>query len=1061
MLVKIPEKEKEKILTKYLNYSDYLKGKNYYKNYIKRASVQDLGNNIIKVLTGVESERTMEIYRCSVKINRETNEILNMDCNCMQFSSTCSCKHLGAFLYYYFDQLFEFKIDDKTISNFTKDLFKKFNDNTKRNVKEEVHVEYELTGNARSIDTLDLALKIGTDKLYKCSNGSKLKKFLRCVRDKEVYEIGKNFTYDPDKCYFSKENKEILEFLIMLVDTSGYYYYNNDYLSGPYNVKKMLFLLQDKKFTLNGVVIKKISTDFPFKTNLILKDNYRLKLNINKDLLKITTDYEYIQVGDTLYHLDNKKASLVKELLDNNINELIFDNKDKGNFVNTLLPVVKDNIEIDSKIDDIKITNSVKTKLYFDLSNMVICNVKFLYDDVEIDYFDNNSAILRDKEYEDKIVNDICKYGFTIGKNKIYLEDIDMIGKFLEEDLLELTEKYETYTSENLKKVRIVKDNNIKSTFSIGMDNILSYSFDLGNIKEDEIVNVLESLKNNKKYYRLKSGDILDLDDASLEEFNKLTQDMELSKGDLKNKTGVIPKYRAIYLDSLKGDKYHIIETNNLFDDLIDKFNKYKDSDIKLTKKDLEILREYQVDGVKWLVNIDRTGFGGILADEMGLGKSIQTIYYIKELLKESSDYKFLIVSPTSLAYNWENEFNKFGKGIKYKVIAGVRSKRREDLESINDTNVLITTYGLLREDKEIYDKMHFKTMIIDEAQNIKNVNTEITKTVKSIKADTKFALTGTPIENSILELWSIFDFIMPGFLASLPTFDKKYKIKDLEQEDDNNKISSLNKLVSPFIMRRRKKDVIKDLPDKIENNIYVDLTNEQKKLYLAELEKVNKELEEVMQTEGISKARFLIFQLLTKLRQICIDPRILFKDYKGGSGKLEEFVKVVKEMALNGHKILVFTSFRTGLELAKYELLKEKISSYIIDGSVSSKKRMELVDKFNNDNTNVFFIMLKAGGTGLNLTSADVVIHLDLWWNPQAENQATDRAHRIGQKKVVQVIHFITKGTIEEKILDLQSKKKLLSDKLLDSNQEANVFSQLSEKDIKDLLSYDNSDDD
>ena len=655
MLVKIPEKEKEKLLTKYLNYTDYLKGKGYYQNYIKRLNIEDLGNNIIKAIVGVESERTMDIYRCSVKINRDTNEILNMSCNCMQFSSTCSCKHLGAALYYYFDQLFDFKIDDKTISNFTKDLFKKFNDNTKRNVKEEVHVEYELTGYSRGADTLDLTLRIGTDRLYKCSNGSKLKKFLRCIRDKEVYEIGKNFTYDPDKCYFSRENEELLDFLIMLVDTPSYYYYNNDYLSGPYNVKKMLLLLEDKKFTLNGVVIKKISTDFPFKTNLMLKNGYRLKLDINKDTLRITSDYEYMQVGDTLYHLDTKKASLVKELLDNNINELIFDNQDKVNFVNTLLPVVKDNIEIDNKIDDIKITSNIKTKLYFDLSNMVICNVKFLYDDTEIDYFDNNSNILRDKEYENSIINDISKYGFTIGKDIIYLENIDNIGKFLDSDLLELTKKYETYTSENLKKVRIVKDNKIKSTFSIGMDNILSYSFDLGNIKEDEIVNVLESLNNKKKYYRLKSGDILDLDNPSLEEFNKLASEMELSKGDLKNKTGIIPKYRAIYLDSLKDDKYHIIETNNLFDELIEKFNKYKDSNINLSTKDKEILREYQVDGVKWLVNIDRTGFGGILADEMGLGKSIQTIYYIKELLKDNPDYKFLIVAPTSLAYNLIN----------------------------------------------------------------------------------------------------------------------------------------------------------------------------------------------------------------------------------------------------------------------------------------------------------------------------------------------------------------------------------------------------------------------
>ena len=269
----------------------------------------------------------------------------------------------------------------------------------------------------------------------------------------------------------------------------------------------------------------------------------------------------------------------------------------------------------------------------------------------------------------------------------------------------------------------------------------------------------------------------------------------------------------------------------------------------------------------------------------------------------------------------------------------------------------------------------------------------------------------------------------MPGFLGNIDTFEKRYKVREFD-EDTNKNLESLNNLITPFVLRRKKKDVIKDLPDKIENNIYIELTKEQKKIYVAELERVSKEIDKILAGEGMKKARFLILQLLTKLRQICIDPRILYANYKGGSGKMEEFVKTVKEVIENGHKILVFTSFKTALSLAKEELNKNNITSYTIDGSVASKKRIELVDKFNTDNTNVFFIMLKSGGTGLNLTSADVVIHLDLWWNPQAENQATDRAHRIGQKNVVDVIRFITKGTIEEKILDLQNKKKILRDR-------------------------------
>lgn len=337
-----------------------------------------------------------------------------------------------------------------------------------------------------------------------------------------------------------------------------------------------------------------------------------------------------------------------------------------------------------------------------------------------------------------------------------------------------------------------------------------------------------------------------------------------------------------------------------------------------------------------------------------------------------------------------------------------------------------------------------------------------VSKAVKKINAKTKFALTGTPIENSTLELWSIFDFIMPGYLSSLQRFQSKYKISEFNDETDIL-ISGLNNQINPFILRRRKKDVIRELPEKLENNIYIDLSDEQKKLYVAELERVKEKMNEIMADGGINKARFMILQLLMKLRQICIDPSIVYDDYKGSSNKIETFISVTRESISNGHKILVFTSFKTALNIVQKRLEKEGIISYVIDGSVKSKERIDRVNGFNNNsNPCVFLIMLKSGGTGLNLTSADVVIHLDLWWNPQAENQATDRAHRIGQKNIVEVIKLITRGTIEEKILVLQDKKKKLSDKIIDGNERnSNIISSLTERDIKNLLSYENKDSD
>ena len=442
----------------------------------------------------------------------------------------------------------------------------------------------------------------------------------------------------------------------------------------------------------------------------------------------------------------------------------------------------------------------------------------------------------------------------------------------------------------------------------------------------------------------------------------------------------------------------------------------------------------------------------------MGLGKSLQTIIFIKKVLEEVKDEKakILIVTPTALVYNWDNEFKKFSDDIKRRIFTGVKKERHKQL-SWYEGNVYITSYGLLREDLDIYKEMNFKVMIIDEAQNIKNPTAMLTKAVKSINSEVKLALTGTPIENSILELWSIFDYIMPGFLSNKSKFKEKYKIGEEFDDTTNLVLSKLRNQVAPFILRRKKNEVLKDLPDKIENNIYIDLSEEEKKIYAALVEQTKKEMEELIKA-GFTKNKMQILTLLTRLRQVCIDPKIIFDNFTKTSSKINHLIDVVSEAISNGHKILLFTSFKTALNIVKNELDIEGITSYVIDGSVSSKKRQELVDKFNMDDTNVFLIMLKSGGTGLNLTSADIVIHLDLWWNPQAENQATDRAHRIGQKNTVEVIKLITKGTIEEKILNLQEKKKILSDKLIENDgDEYQSFQNLSVDDIRELLKFNN----
>ena len=492
------------------------------------------------------------------------------------------------------------------------------------------------------------------------------------------------------------------------------------------------------------------------------------------------------------------------------------------------------------------------------------------------------------------------------------------------------------------------------------------------------------------------------------------------------------------------------VRLDNRFENLIDKFNQYKNSDINLPKSDLKILRDYQEIGVKWLTTISACGFGGILADEMGLGKSIQTIMYIKLKLQKNKNAKFLIVVPTSLIYNWENEFHKFEKNISILLVNGTKEKRMNLLEK--DYQVLITSYGLLRQDIDNYKKIHFDTCIIDEAQNIKNLNTEVTKACKGICADTKFALTGTPIENSILELWSIFDFIMPGYLSNLSKFKRLYSAKEIEENPEL--LYELNKQIAPFILRRRKKEVLKDLPEKLENQVLVELDEYEKKLYIGEQIRTKELIEETIEKEGFMKSQILILSLLTKLREICIDSRLIVDQETRVGSKIKTLLEIVNGAISNGHKILVFSQFASALGLIRQELDQENISYYYLDGSTPAKRRMEMANAFNIDETNIFLISLKAGGTGLNLTSADIVIHVDPWWNPQVENQATDRTHRIGQKKVVEVIKLVAKGTIEEKIVELQNKKKNLSEQVIEGeNRDQIILSKLTEKELRNLL--------
>jgi len=541
------------------------------------------------------------------------------------------------------------------------------------------------------------------------------------------------------------------------------------------------------------------------------------------------------------------------------------------------------------------------------------------------------------------------------------------------------------------------------------------------------------------------------MDSEYMKNFNEMLNVLEISPKDLRAGALTVPLYRSLYIDEMMEAHNELVERRDeSFVKLIEKFDNIKSMDFVPPAEVSNVLRKYQKEGFKWLRSVEELGFGGILADDMGLGKTLQIISLLIDAKKNGRLKKALIVCPASLVYNWSEEISKFDtKGeLRVCVLAAAKEERKKSIEEHEDFDIYISSYDTLRRDISLYHDMRFSHQIIDEAQFIKNQNTGVAKAVKTVKADVKYALTGTPIENRLSELWSIFDYIMPGFLYSYNSFKSKYE-NTIVKDGNDESAKLLSKMISPFVLRRLKSEVATDLPDKIEEVRVSRFDKKQQLAYDTELTKLKNVLNG---NEEYNSSKMIILSEITKLRQICCDPGLIFEDYTGDSAKLETCIDLVKSGIEAGHKILLFSQFTSMLDIIKKRFEEENISSYVITGSTSKEKRIKLVNDFNNDDTNVFLISLKAGGTGLNLVGADIVIHYDPWWNFAAQNQATDRAHRIGQKNKVTVYRLIAKGTIEEKIVKLQESKKDLADRVLNF-EEGVSLANISKEELLELL--------
>ena len=619
-------------------------------------------------------------------------------------------------------------------------------------------------------------------------------------------------------------------------------------------------------------------------------------------------------------------------------------------------------------------------------------------------------------------------------------------------------QKFEVLVTEDFKQKQIKKP---KMT-SIGVkieNNLLSINLENLNFDKSELKDILEKYRLKKKYYRLKNGDFLSLEENEDMNFlDSLISGTEISYKELESGNIKLPIYRSLYLDRIMNRfENTTIKKDETYRKLIGNVqDKTNTSDLEIPKDLENILRQYQKIGFKWLKTLDEYQFGGILADDMGLGKTIQIISVILSYIENCKENRkpIMVVCPSSLSLNWKAEIEKFASDINALVISGSAQKRKEQINSIPNYDVIITSYDLIKRDIDSYKKVdyEFRYLIADEAQYMKNSNTQNSKSIKQINAKTRFALTGTPIENSLSELWSIFDFIMPGYLFSYRKFKENYEMPIIKEEN-SELMAKLRMLIEPFILRRTKKQVLTELPDKTVTILNNEMEEEQEKVYLSYLADAKSELNEQIKINGIEKSRMQILSALTRLRQICCHPGLFLDNYKGESSKLNQCIEIVKDAIASGHKILLFSTYTSMFEMIEEKLREENIEYFKLTGQTKVDKRIELVDEFNrNEKIKVFLISLKAGGTGLNLTGADVVIHYDPWWNLAAENQATDRAYRIGQKNNVQVYKLITKNSIEEKIFELQEKKAKLIDDVLDTK--TSFISKLSKEDIMKLFS-------
>lgn len=702
-----------------------------------------------------------------------------------------------------------------------------------------------------------------------------------------------------------------------------------------------------------------------------------------------------------------------------------------------------------------------------DMENgMIECRAVVSYDEEKYDLLPEGAAIpvwtgYRDIRQERRTSEAVSRiFPSYDSEKKIFFcgKDDDAVFRILDSGIRELMRLGNVSGTNAFNRLKIRSTPVIRIGVSVE-SGLMDLSIQSEDMTPEELLEVLESYRSRKKYHRLRNGDFVMLDRTdSMEMLRSVFDSMNIPVRDFVKGKLHLPLYRALYLDKMIEEHEGVAaDRDRRFRTLVKNFKTVADSDYEVPASLTKVMRKYQIYGYKWLRTLSEAGFGGILADDMGLGKTLQMISVLLSAKESGETGVSLIICPASLVYNWQEEFSRFAPQLKVRTVTGNLLQRRDILDAVfpeaaegaqdtERTDVLITSYDLLKRDAAFYEGKEFLWEVLDEAQYIKNPQTAVSKAVRIIRSRHRTALTGTPIENRLSEMWSIFDFLMPGYLYGYSTFRTQIEIP-VTREKDEQVTARIRRMVAPFILRRLKKDVLKDLPDKLEEVRYARFEPEQQKIYDGQVVHMRSLLED---SADVNSRRMQILAELTRIRQICCDPGLL-AEYDGPSAKREACLDLIRSAIDGGHRMLVFSQFTSMLELLEKDLIAEDIVFYKITGATPKEERLRLVHAFNNGSVPVFLISLKAGGTGLNLTGADVVIHYDPWWNIAAQNQATDRVHRIGQTRRVTVFKLIVRNTIEDKILEMQNSKADLADAILSG--EAESLGQMSREQLLELI--------